>query len=109
MTATPSPGFLLITLNSFVTLLAPNHNGTVEPSLIDTHETGHRLSITHLDVQTPDGHKTLLKSLDLNLKPGTSILLMGPSGTGKSSLLRTIAGLWNTGGGSITRSPPSPA
>jgi len=84
---------------------SPDPNGTVEPSLIDTHETGHRLSITHLDVQTPDGHKTLLKSLDLNLKPGTSILLMGPSGTGKSSLLRTIAGLWNTGGGSITRPP----
>ncbi len=76
-----------------------------ETTLIDTREMGHRLNIAQLDVQTPDGSKTLLKALDLNLKPGTSILLMGPSGAGKSSLLRTIAGLWNTGAGSITRPP----
>ena len=75
------------------------------PEQIEVHESGKRLNIQNLDVQTPDGSKTLLKALDLNLKPGTSILLMGPSGTGKSSLLRTIAGLWNTGGGSITRPP----
>jgi vitamin B12/bleomycin/antimicrobial peptide transport system ATP-binding/permease protein len=77
----------------------------VEPPLIDTLEGGHRLAIANLDVQTPDGSKTLLKALDLQLKPGTGILLMGPSGTGKSSLLRTIAGLWTTGAGSITRPP----
>ena len=76
-----------------------------EPSLIDVRETGHRLQLAHLDVQTPDGRKTLLKDLNLNLKPGTSVLLMGASGSGKSSLLRTIAGLWNTGGGSISRPP----
>lgn len=76
-----------------------------ESHSIDTIEVGKRLYIENLDVQTPDGGKTLLKALDLNLRPGTSMLLMGPSGTGKSSLLRTIAGLWNTGGGSITRPP----
>jgi vitamin B12/bleomycin/antimicrobial peptide transport system ATP-binding/permease protein len=84
---------------------APDLPEVVEPTLIDTHETGRRLTIAHLDVQTPDGNKVLLKSLDLKLKPGTSILLMGPSGSGKSSLLRTIAGLWNNGAGSITRPP----
>ena len=76
-----------------------------ESHSIDPIEVGKRLYIENLDVQTPDGGKTLLKALDLNLRPGTSMLLMGPSGTGKSSLLRTIAGLWNTGGGSITRPP----
>ncbi len=76
-----------------------------ENTSIDTIESGKRLRIENLHVQTPDGSKTLLKALDLDLKPGTSILLMGPSGTGKSSLLRTIAGLWNTGDGSITRPP----
>ncbi len=76
-----------------------------EPGQIDVKEAGNRLQLADLDVQTPDGSKTLLKDLNLNLKTGTSILLMGPSGSGKSSLLRTIAGLWNTGSGSITRPP----
>ena len=78
-----------------------------EPGQIDVKESGNRLQLADLDVQTPDGSKTLLKELNLNLKTGTSILLMGPSGSGKSSLLRTIAGLWNTGSGSITRPPLS--
>ena len=84
---------------------AMTSSGGEEPGQIDVKESGNRLQLANLDVQTPDGAKTLLKDLDLNLKPGTSILLMGASGSGKSSLLRTIAGLWNTGGGSITRPP----
>lgn len=79
-----------------------------KPGQIDVRVAGNRLQLADLDVQTPDGSKTLLKELNLNLKTGISILLMGPSGSGKSSLLRTIAELWNTGSGSITRPAPAP-
>lgn len=61
------------------------------------------LKLTDLTVQTPDGDKQLTRRLNLALRPGNSLLIMGASGTGKSSLLRTIAGLWQSGGGSVER------
>ena len=39
------------------------------------------------------GRKTILRGIDLRLNPGEVVLLIGPSGSGKSSLLRAIAGL----------------
>jgi vitamin B12/bleomycin/antimicrobial peptide transport system ATP-binding/permease protein len=41
--------------------------------------------------------------LTLQLGKKKGMLIMGASGSGKSSLLRTIAGLWNSGEGLIER------
>ncbi|HXC50942.1 MAG TPA: ABC transporter ATP-binding protein/permease [Candidatus Limnocylindrales bacterium] len=49
--------------------------------------------------------KTLVEELSFDLRRRQSLLIMGPSGTGKSSVLRTIAGLWPSGGGSLERPP----
>ena len=56
---------------------------------------------------TPDGERELIRNLNFHLPPGKSLLIMGESGSGKSSLLRTIAGLWNSGEGKIGRPPYS--
>ena len=72
-----------------------------DPS-IDVEE-ARKLRLEALTVKTPDGEKTLVSDLDLELKSGDSVLVMGESGSGKSSLLRTIAGLWQSGEGSIAR------
>lgn len=65
-----------------------------------------RIELAHLTVMTPDMKRTLVKNLSLSLEPGTSLLIVGASGGGKSSLLRAIAGLWNSGDGYIRRPRP---
>jgi putative ATP-binding cassette transporter len=74
---------------------------TEQPKL-DFRENG-RLEIAHLSLQTPNYQRTLFKDVSLALKPGQGLLIMGYSGCGKSSLLRAIAGLWNSGTGVIIR------
>ncbi len=62
-----------------------------------------RLSLDRLTLQTPGGKQVLIRDVSLVVEPGQGLLVVGPSGTGKSSLLRAIAGLWNTGTGRLGR------
>ncbi|MBD1932038.1 MULTISPECIES: ABC transporter ATP-binding protein/permease [Cyanophyceae] len=62
-----------------------------------------RLAVEHLNLQTPNYQRTLVEDLSLELAARQGLLVMGPSGCGKSSLLRAIAGLWDSGTGTIIR------
>ena len=58
------------------------------------------LSIPDLDLALPDGRK-LAHVGDLALIPQEPTLVVGPSGVGKSTFFRAIAGLWPFGSGEI--------
>ncbi|MEL6930097.1 MAG: ABC transporter ATP-binding protein/permease [Cyanobacteria bacterium J06600_6] len=77
-----------------------------EPSRTIDFKKSSRINIKHLTLQTPDGNNTLVKDLSLAIKPDTNLLIIGASGVGKSSLLRAIAGLWNSGTGLIAKPQP---
>ena len=51
------------------------------------------------------GHVPLLDRVDLDLEPGDKIALIGRNGTGKSSLLRVVAGLAAPDDGEVWRRP----
>ncbi|KAG9392656.1 ABC transporter transmembrane region 2 [Carpediemonas membranifera] len=64
---------------------------------------GDKIAVNSLDV-VADG-KALISDVSFELHRGESMVIMGPSGSGKSSILRYIAGLWadSTGDSEIIR------
>lgn len=66
-----------------------------------------RLEIRDLTLTTPDRSRTLLGGVSASLNEGGALLITGPSGVGKTSLMRAVAGLWDHGNGRIERPPLS--
>ncbi len=73
-------------------------------STIKTIEENH-IAFENVTLQTPNYEQVIVEDLSLSVQPGEGLLIVGPSGRGKSSLLRAIAGLWNAGTGCLVRPP----
>ena len=73
-----------------------------KPSVILT-QIDDRVSLENITLQPPNSPRILVENLSVVVNPDENLLIMGASGIGKSSLLRAIAGLWNSGSGTIYR------
>ncbi len=62
------------------------------------------LSLNDLSVTLDDG-TAVVGETEVVIEPGERLLVAGESGTGKSTLVRAIAGLWPWGGGSVNLHP----
>ena len=59
------------------------------------------LSNVHLSLESNAGTIEILKNISLNVSTGESLALVGPSGSGKSSLLMLLGGLERASSGSV--------
>lgn len=75
---------------------APTQNGNLRLTPSDEGA----LRISNLRIHTPDGRE-ILKVHNLTVAPGQAVWLKGASGLGKSTLLKTLAGLWPHSEGDI--------
>ncbi len=62
-----------------------------------------RVELEHLSVFTPGSGRALIHDVSADAGALQPLLIQGPSGAGKTSLIRVMAGIWREGSGTVTR------
>jgi putative ATP-binding cassette transporter len=83
-------------------LVEANHLAREMPSLETVDSPDGSLELRRVEVRTPSGSQ-LVDPLDLRLEPGDSMVVTGRSGTGKTTLLRSLAQMWPYTSGTVQR------
>jgi putative ATP-binding cassette transporter len=74
-------------------LVVANEEGRALPELTVEPSRHCMVEMKSIDVRTP-GDERLIDDLNLELNPGDTLIITGQSGTGKTTLLRSLAQLW---------------
>ncbi|KUH88787.1 MULTISPECIES: ABC transporter ATP-binding protein/permease [unclassified Mycobacterium] len=83
-------------------LVLANEAGRALPEITTTPCADGSVRLDDIEVRTPDGRQ-LINPLDLRLEIGETLVVTGPSGVGKTTLLRSLAELWPFTSGTLTR------
>ncbi len=81
-------------------LVTANQQSRALPKLTVTADADDAVELDAVEVRDPAGVQ-LISDLHLRLDPGESLIITGKSGTGKSTLLRSLAELWPFASGTM--------
>ena len=89
-------------LSGFTTAIEAGRMIATTPPVVEREERvqGRRVEIQGLELRLPGG-APLIAADGLNFGPGDRVLVTGPTGSGKSTMFRAIAGIWPFGSGTI--------
>ncbi len=87
--------------DSFAKLEALLHAHPRPPERLSLPKPRGHLTVTSLRVAAPESRTLILSNVAFTLEPGRMVAVIGPSASGKSSLARTLVGLWTPVGGEV--------
>ncbi|HEX6733375.1 MAG TPA: ATP-binding cassette domain-containing protein, partial [Azonexus sp.] len=90
-------------LDTLAQSLSGRSSTAPDPELAIVSVEADHVKLDNVTLHTPNRERVLVRNLSFAIEPGQCLLIVGQSGSGKSSLLRAIAGLWSAGSGTIHR------
>lgn len=81
-------------------LTSASTSSTKHP-LPQTNPAGADIRFSHVDFRFADNYGLVLKDLNFTITPGTTVGIIGPTGSGKSALTKLIPRFYDVAGGSV--------
>jgi len=76
--------------------------GILLPETQDEHPLGFAIRTRHLSYTYPGGHKQVLQNIDLDIAAGDRVGIVGPIGSGKTTLMHVLTGLYEDFDGAVS-------
>lgn len=87
-------------LSDFKKAMADAESTLVNGRLEFVENAGQSIEAKSITLYKPDGRE-MIRDLNLSIQRGDKLMITGPSGRGKSTLLKTLAGIWPYGKGTV--------